>query len=74
MQGMEFVKDPQTREPAVDEMTEMFEETRKRGLLIGKGGLGNAFRLTPPLVAQREHVDEALAIIDESLAAVSGKF
>ena len=39
MQGIEFVKDRQTREPAIDEMTQLFEETKKRGLLIGKGGL-----------------------------------
>lgn len=74
MQGMELVRDPVTKEPAIEEMTELFEETRERGLLIGKGGLGNAFRFTPPLVVQKEHVDHALDILDVSIAAVMEKF
>jgi 4-aminobutyrate aminotransferase len=73
MQGLEFVKDRSTKAPAVDEMTDFFEETRKRGLLIGKGGLGNAFRFTPPLVVEEQQVDQALEILDESIAAVIEK-
>jgi 4-aminobutyrate aminotransferase len=74
MQGMEFVKDRENKEPAIDETSRIFEETRKRGLLIGKGGLGNAFRFTPPLVVQKEHVSTALQILDDSIAAVMEKF
>jgi len=74
MQGLEFVRDHKTKEPAVDEMTELFEETKKRGLLIGKGGLGHAFRFTPPLILQKEHVNEALEKLDDSIAAVMKKF
>jgi 4-aminobutyrate aminotransferase-like enzyme len=70
MQGMELVKDRDTKEPAVDEMARLFEETRKRGLIIGKGGLKNAFRFTPPLVVRKEHVNEALEKLDDSFAAV----
>ena len=70
MQGMEFVKDPVTKEPANEAMSELFEATRKRGLLIGAGGVGNAFRFTPPLVAQKEHVNQALEILDEAIAEV----
>ena len=52
-------------------MAQLFEETRTRGLLIGKGGLyGNVIRIAPPLTAQPEHVDEALEILDHALAAV----
>jgi 4-aminobutyrate aminotransferase-like enzyme len=71
---MEFVKDRETKEPAIDEMSQLFEETRKRGLLIGKGGLGNAFRFTPPLVTQKAHVTEAIEKLDASIAAVMKKF
>ena len=74
MQGMEFVKDRESKEPAIDEMTQLFEETKKHGLLIGKGGLGNAFRFTPPLVAKKEHVTEAIDKLDKSIAAVMKKF
>lgn len=71
MQGVELVKDRQTKEPAPQEVVFLFEETRRRGLLIGKGGLyGNTIRIAPPLTATNAHVDEALAILDHALAAV----
>ena len=45
-------------------------EARRRGLLIGKGGLeGNAFRIAPPLTVDASEVDEALAILKESFEA-----
>lgn len=69
MQGIEFVKDRRTKEPAVEFTQQLFEETRKRGLLIGAGGVKNAFRFTPPLVCQKEHVEEAMEILDASIAA-----
>ncbi len=71
MQGVEMVKDQQSKEPAPQEVGFLFEETRKRGLLIGKGGMyNNVLRIAPPLTATEEHVDEALAILDHALAAV----
>jgi 4-aminobutyrate aminotransferase-like enzyme len=45
------------------------EATKKRGLLIGKGGLyGNALRIAPPLTVSRSQVDEALRLLGEALA------
>lgn len=71
MQGIEFVLDPRTKEPAPKAVNQLFEETRARGMLIGKGGLyGNVIRLAPPMTAGREQIDEALAILDHALAAV----
>jgi 4-aminobutyrate aminotransferase len=71
MQGMEFVADRTTKEPAPRAVGQLFEETRERGLLIGKGGLyGNVIRISPPLTASAEQVDEALEILDHALAAV----
>lgn len=71
MQGVELVKDPQTKEPAPDAVNYLFEQTRARGLLIGKGGLyNNVLRIAPPLIAQREHVDEAIEILDNAFAQV----
>jgi 4-aminobutyrate aminotransferase-like enzyme len=52
-------------------VAQLFEETRARGLLIGKGGLyGNVIRIAPPLTVQPEHIDQALEILDHALAAV----
>ena len=71
MQGIELVMDRETKEPAPKPVAHLFEETRARGLLIGKGGLyGNVIRIAPPLTATAEHVDEALEILDHALAAV----
>jgi len=71
MQGIELVMDRETKEPAPKPVAHLFEETRARGLLIGKGGLyGNVIRIAPPLTATPDHVDEALEILDHALAAV----
>jgi alanine-glyoxylate transaminase / (R)-3-amino-2-methylpropionate-pyruvate transaminase len=71
MQGIELVNDRQTKEPATVAIAQLFEETRKMGLLIGKGGLyGNVIRISPPLVATKDDVDVALDILDVALARV----
>jgi 4-aminobutyrate aminotransferase len=71
MQGIEVVLDRQTKEPAPKAVNQIFEATRERGLLIGKGGLySNVIRISPPLTATQEHIDEALLILDHALAAV----
>jgi 4-aminobutyrate aminotransferase-like enzyme len=71
MQGLELVADEtvQDRTPAPGKAVRLFEETKKRGLLIGKGGLyGNVIRIAPPLIVSAAEVDDALKILDESLA------
>ncbi|MFQ5614044.1 MAG: aspartate aminotransferase family protein [Anaerolineae bacterium] len=71
MQGVELVLDRGTKEPAPQQVAHIFESTRARGLLIGKGGLyGNVLRISPPLVAGEDDVDEALEILDHSFAEV----
>jgi len=71
MQGIELVKDRKTKEPAAAAVNQLFEETRRRGLIIGKGGMyGNVIRIAPPLVATTAHVDEALLILDYAFAQV----
>jgi len=71
MQGVEMVRDRQTKEPATQEVAHLFEATRKRRLLIGKGGLyGNVLRIAPPLIATRDDVDQALEILDHAFAEV----
>jgi alanine-glyoxylate transaminase / (R)-3-amino-2-methylpropionate-pyruvate transaminase len=71
MQGMEFVKDRKTKEPYPEAVLKVFEETKKRGVLIGKGGLyGNVIRMGPPLIATKDHIDELAAALNEALAAI----
>jgi alanine-glyoxylate transaminase / (R)-3-amino-2-methylpropionate-pyruvate transaminase len=74
MQGIEVVRNERAgdRTPAADTVLRLFEETKKRGLLVGRGGLySNVVRIAPPLVVARADVDDALAILDESFAAAS---
>ena len=71
MQGIELVKDPVTKEPAPQETTQLMEEARRDGLLIGKGGLwGNVIRMSPPMNISKTDVDEAVRLLDRALAAV----
>jgi alanine-glyoxylate transaminase / (R)-3-amino-2-methylpropionate-pyruvate transaminase len=72
MQAMEFVEDETAgnRTPAKALTNRVFEEARKRFLLLGKGGLdGNSFRIAPALTVNESEVREALAILRESLEA-----
>ena len=72
MQAMEFVKDPVSKEPDAAATNQFMEECRKRGLLVGKGGLyGNVIRTSPPLNIAKSDVDEAIRIMDQSLTAMS---
>jgi 4-aminobutyrate aminotransferase-like enzyme len=73
MQAIELVADERAgdRTPNPQATLKLFEETRQRGLLVGKGGLyGNVVRISPALNVTASEVDEALGILGESLAAL----
>jgi 4-aminobutyrate aminotransferase-like enzyme len=73
MQGVELVTDRATKEPAAAATTQLIEEAKRRGVLIGKGGLyGNVLRIAPCLNIGAGDVDAFLGILEESLAAVAG--
>jgi 4-aminobutyrate aminotransferase len=63
MLAIEFVQ-PGTAEPDVPATVRVFEECRKGGLLVGKGGLyNNVLRMGPPLTLTEEEAQEALEIL-----------
>jgi 4-aminobutyrate aminotransferase len=67
--GMEIVKTK--KEPAPDVVAEVFESTKEKGLLIGKGGLyGNVIRITPPLTIEKDEIDRAIQILDQAFKKV----
>jgi 4-aminobutyrate aminotransferase-like enzyme len=71
LQALELVTDRKTKEPAAAATNALMEEARKRGLLIGKGGMhGNVIRMSPPLNIAKSDVDEAIRLLDESFAAL----
>lgn len=73
MQAIEVVKDRETKEPHPQGVVHVFEETRRRGVLIGKGGLyGNVIRLGPPLIATRSHIDELVEALDAAFGSLHG--
>jgi 4-aminobutyrate aminotransferase-like enzyme len=72
MQALEFVKDPVSKESDPGATNKFMEECRKRGLLVGKGGLyGNVVRTSPPLNITKSDVDEAIRIMDQALTVMS---
>ena len=69
MMAAELVKDKSTREPAVDEMHQLFQLTRKHGLVASKSGAyKNVLRICPPLCIQMEDVAFFEQAIDNSFA------
>ncbi|ADG87753.1 aspartate aminotransferase family protein [Thermobispora bispora] len=64
--------DPATREPSPPLAARFMEETKKRGLLVGKGGLyGHTVRMAPPLTLSEEEAREGLGIIVAALEAIN---
>jgi len=68
MQAIELVKDRGTKEPDPQGTNRLMEATRKRGLLIGKGGLyGNSLRIAPPMIVNKGQIDDALRLLGQAL-------
>ncbi len=68
MIGIELVA-PGGRTPSVAAATRVLEETRARGLLVGKGGLhNNVIRLAPPMTVDDDEVAEALGVLAGAIA------
>ncbi|HEX6623954.1 MAG TPA: aspartate aminotransferase family protein [Pyrinomonadaceae bacterium] len=71
MQALELVKDRETKEPAPQAVLQVFEETKRRGVLIGKGGLyGNVIRTGLMLNSTKDTVDELIQALDAGLASL----
>ena len=76
MQAMELVADETSgdRTPSAALTAALFEATKKRGLLIGKGGRwGNAIRIAPPMTVSADQIDQAAAILAESFAEIGAR-
>jgi 4-aminobutyrate aminotransferase len=69
MIGVELVE-PGTATPSPRAAGRILEETRARGLLVGKGGLyGNVLRIAPPLSVSMQEAEEALALLGDAFKA-----
>jgi 4-aminobutyrate aminotransferase len=63
--------EPDSDKPDAGRAGQLLEECRKRGLLVGKGGLyGNVLRIAPPLTVTEQEIDTASEIIADSVSAI----
>lgn len=72
MLGLEFVKDRQSKQPAVELRNEIVHNAFERGLLLLGCGK-SVIRITPPLSTSRSEVDAALQILDEAIGLAEAK-
>jgi len=69
MIGVELVTDKASRTPHPAAAAEVMEACRRRGVLIGKGGLyGSVLRLSPPLVLTEDEARRGIEVLDEAVA------
>lgn len=72
MQVMEMVTDRESKTPAMQENAQIAAEALKRGLILIRAGLySNCIRFMPPLNISDDEIDEGMAIVAESVRAVS---
>jgi 4-aminobutyrate aminotransferase-like enzyme len=76
MQAVEIVKDEVAgdRTPDVELTGRIFEATKARGLLLGKGGrFGNVFRIAPPMLIEADEIRRGLVLFGEALASAGAR-
>lgn len=72
--GVEIVKDPVTKEPAVEEATAIRQEALKNGVIFGRGGpSAQLIKVKPPLIVGQAECDEILDVFARALQAVLRK-
>lgn len=71
MVAIELVADPTTKEPAAEETNRVLHTLMDRGVLMLKSGIyGNVIRSLAPLNTPLDMLDEALDVLEETLAEV----
>jgi len=69
MLGIELVMDKSSKSPNAAAAGAVMEACRRRGVLIGKGGLyGSVLRLSPPMVLTEDEARHGVSVLDEAVA------
>ncbi len=71
--GVEFVKDPESREADVNLAVNVRTEGLKQGVIFGLGGANrNVLKVKPPLIVSQSEADEILSILGKCLQKLLG--
>jgi len=70
--AVDLVKDKRTKEFAVEEREMFVKEALNRGLIVFRGGQ-SVIRIAPPLVINRQELEQGLDIFEEALREVERK-
>jgi 4-aminobutyrate aminotransferase-like enzyme len=69
--GVEYVRDPGTKEPAVEECLQIRREGLRLGAIFGLGGVRrNVLKVKPPLIVTWGEADEILEILRQAMHKV----
>jgi 4-aminobutyrate aminotransferase/(S)-3-amino-2-methylpropionate transaminase len=70
--GIELVRDPITKEPAVEVTKQVVLEALRRGvILLRVGYFGNRITFMPPYIIQKDDVDLILRVLGDSLETIN---
>ena len=68
LQGIELVRDRDTREPAYQEGQRIGALCLEKGLIMSLRRRGSVFRFVPPFTTTNEQLDRAATILDEAIS------
>jgi len=69
--GIEYITDPQSKEPATEACVKIRDEGMKLGAIFGLGGVRrNVLKVKPPLIITRAEADEVLDIMHRAMQRV----
>jgi 4-aminobutyrate aminotransferase-like enzyme len=72
--GIEFVRDPKTKEPIAAETVAIRDAGLKHGVIFGLGGVRrNVLKIKPPLIVSQQEADEILDKFHRSVKQVLRK-
>jgi 4-aminobutyrate aminotransferase-like enzyme len=69
--GIEYVSDPETKEPAIEQCLQIRREGLRLGVIFGLGGVRrNVLKVKPPLILTQGEADEILDILRRAMHEV----
>ena len=72
--GIEFVKDPASKEPLYDKTVAIRKEGFRNGIIFGLAGVRrNVLKVKPPLIVTKSECDEIADRLEKSMSAVLRK-